>query len=150
MQSALLISHCVMFFFVGTDRVSLLLMFYFSLLYHPITQNTEKYVDFSDTSTENRHSYQQQVSVNSSTSVQTVIFNNSSLVGNDLMAQMNGSESLSSILTRSSNGSIHKQKTLSVSSAEEPLHISDVADLLHQQYAIITGMCLSIDLNLNF
>ncbi|XP_070494740.1 guanine nucleotide exchange factor DBS isoform X6 [Chironomus tepperi] len=101
---------------------------------------TEKYVDFSDTSqSENRHSYQQQMSVNSATSVQTVIFNNSSLTGNDLMAQMNASESLSSILTRSSNGSSHKQKTLSVSSAEEPLHISDVADLLHQQYAIITG-----------
>jgi hypothetical protein len=79
------------------------------------------------------------MSVNSATSVQTVIFNNSSLTGNDLMAQMNASESLSSILTRSSNGSSHKHKTLSVSSAEEPLHISDVADLLHQQYAIITG-----------
>ncbi|KAG5677173.1 hypothetical protein PVAND_006954 [Polypedilum vanderplanki] len=56
----------------------------------------------------------------------------------DSMAQMNVSESLTSILTRSSNGS-HKQKTLSISSAEEPLHISDVADLLHPQYAIITG-----------
>ncbi|KAL7048759.1 hypothetical protein ACKWTF_003480 [Chironomus riparius] len=101
---------------------------------------TEKYVDFSDPSqSENRHSYQQQMSVNSATSVQTVIFNNSSLTGNDLIAQMNASESLSSILTRSSNGSSHKHKTLSVSSAEEPLHISDVADLLHQQYAIITG-----------
>lgn len=57
----------------------------------------------------------------------------------DLMAQMNVSESLTSILTRSSNGSQHKQKTLSISSVEEPLHIADVADLLHPQYAIITG-----------
>lgn len=57
----------------------------------------------------------------------------------ELLAQMNASESLTSILTRSSNGS-NKQKTLSISSAaEEPLHIGDVADLLHPQYAIITG-----------
>lgn len=101
------------------------------------------YSDTTSASTvESRHSYQQQVSVNSAASVQTVIFNSS--VGNELIAQMNASESLSSILTRSSTGSKHK--SLSVSSAEEPLHISDVADLLHQQYAIITGKFL----NLNF
>lgn len=81
--------------------------------------------------------YQNQISVNSSTSIQTVIFNpNMSSSGDE--QQLNGSESLSSILTRSSTGS-QRQKTLSVSSAEEPLHIADVADLLHPQYAIITG-----------
>lgn len=61
----------------------------------------------------------------------------------DLLAHMNASESLTSILTRSSNGS-NKQKTLSISSAEEPLHIGDVADLLHPQYAIITGIITQI------
>src|SRR5690349_6559878 len=81
--------------------------------------------------------YQQQVSVNSSTSIQTVIFN-SNMSTDEAILQMNGSESLTSILTRSSNGS-QRQKTLSVSSAEEPLYISDVADLLHPQYAVITG-----------
>jgi hypothetical protein len=89
------------------------------------------------------HIYQQQVSVNSAASAQTVIFNSSMMaVNEELLAQMNASESLTSILTRSSNGSNnnYKQKTLSISSAvEEPLHIGDVADLLHPQYAIITG-----------
>jgi hypothetical protein len=56
------------------------------------------------------------------------------------MAQIDASESLTSILTRSSSSSNHKQKTLSISSTEEPLHIGDVADLLHPQYAIITGI----------
>lgn len=86
--------------------------------------------------------YQQQISVNSAVSAQTVIFNNSIMTSNEeLLAQMNVSESLTSILTRSSNGSNNnnKQKTLSISSTEEPLHIGDVADLLHPQYAIITG-----------
>jgi hypothetical protein len=93
-----------------------------------------------------QHRYQQQVSqvsVGSVASGQTIIFNSSSIMTNpnddSLIAQMNASESLTSILTRSSNGS-HRQKTLSISSAEEPkLHIEDVADLLHPQYAIITG-----------
>jgi hypothetical protein len=83
--------------------------------------------------------YQNQLSVNSSTSIQTVIYNpNMTGSGDEAGMQLNGSESLSSILTRSSTGS-QRQKTLSVSSAEEPLHIADVADLLHPQYAIITG-----------
>lgn len=51
---------------------------------------------------------------------------------------LNGSESLSSILTRSSCDG-HKQKKMSNSSNDEPLRIADVADLLHPQYAIITG-----------
>jgi hypothetical protein len=66
----------------------------------------------------------------------------------DLLAQMNASESLTSILTRSSNGS-NKQKTLSISSAEEPLHIGDVADLLHPQYAIITGTIKIFSFSIN-
>lgn len=97
---------------------------------------TERYEAHMSETTSRSQLYQQQVSVNSSTSIQTVIFN--SKMTDDALLQMNGSESLSSILTRSSNGS-HRQQTLSVSSAEEPLHIADVADLLHPQYAVITG-----------
>lgn len=83
------------------------------------------------------HIYQHQISVNSSTSIQTVIYNaNMSSSGDEVLAP---SESLSSILTRSSTGSQQRQKTLSVSSTEEPLFIADVAELLHPQYAIITG-----------
>lgn len=101
---------------------------------------TERYDTHLSETPQRSHIYQHQVSVNSSTSIQTVIFNpnNMSSSGDEAMLQLNGSESLSSILTRSSNGS-QRQKTLSVSSAEEPLHIADVADLLHPQYAIITG-----------
>lgn len=60
----------------------------------------------------------------------------SNACGSQLMA----SDSLNSILTRStnSNGS-QKQKTLSISSAEEPLYVGDVAELLHPQYGIISG-----------
>lgn len=99
----------------------------------------ERYETHLSEATQRSHIYQHQVSVNSSTSIQTVIFNANSMSssGDDAMV-LNGSESLSSILTRSSNGS-QRQKTLSVSSAEEPLHIADVADLLHPQYAVITG-----------
>lgn len=101
---------------------------------------TERYETHLSEAQQRSHIYQHQISVNSSTSIQTVIFNggNMSGSGDEVLAEMNGSESLSSILTRSSNGS-QRQKTLSVSSAEEPLHIADVADLLHPQYAIITG-----------
>lgn len=99
----------------------------------------ERYDTHLSEATQRSHTYQHQISVNSSTSIQTVIYNgNMSSSGDEAIMQLNGSESLSSILTRSSNGS-HRQKTLSVSSAEEPLHVGDVADLLHPQYAIITG-----------
>lgn len=101
----------------------------------------ERYDTHLSEATQRSHIYQHQVSVNSSTSIQTVIFNanmTSGVGGDDIVDHLMGSESLSSILTRSSNES-QRQKTLSVSSAEEPLHISDVADLLHPQYAIITG-----------
>lgn len=100
---------------------------------------SERYDAHMSETTPRSHIYQQQVSVNSSTSIQTVIFNsNMSTSDDEAILEMNGSESLTSILTRSSNGS-QRQKTLSVSSAEEPLHIADVADLLHPQYAVITG-----------
>ena len=106
----------------------------------PLSLSLEKYeCSESSQQQQNHHTYQQQISVNSAVSAQTVVFNNSMMAANEeLLAQMNASESLSSILTRSSNGS-NKQKTLSISSVEEPLHIGDVADLLHPQYAIITG-----------
>lgn len=97
---------------------------------------SERYETHLSEATQRNHIYQHQISVNSSTSIQTVIYNGAMASGDDV--QMNPSESLSSILTRSSGGS-QRQKTLSVSSAEELLHIADVADLLHPQYAIITG-----------
>lgn len=98
---------------------------------------TERYDTHLSEASQRSHIYQQQISVNSSTSIQTVIYKtNMSSSGDEV--QLNGSESLSSILTRSSNGS-QRQKTLSVSSAEELLFIADVAELLHPQYAIITG-----------
>jgi pleckstrin homology domain-containing family G member 4 len=97
---------------------------------------SERYETHLSEAAQRSHIYQHQISVNSSTSIQTVIYNGAMASGDDL--QMNASESLTSILTRSS-GESQRQKTLSVSSAEEPLHIADVADLLHPQYAIITG-----------
>lgn len=116
--------------------VSLTLIFIFQILLWFIS---ERYDAHMSEATSRSHIYQQQVSVNSSTSIQTVIHNsNMTSSGDEAILQMNGSESLSSILTRSSNGS-QRQNTLSVSSAEEPLHIADVADLLHPQYAVITG-----------
>lgn len=118
---------CVLFTFV-------LIIF---LAWNFILERYETHLN-SEVSQRTQHIYQHQTSVNSASSVQTVIFNGPMSSCDDPALQMNGSESLSSILTRSSNGS-HKQKTLSVSSAEEPLHIADVADLLHPQYAIITG-----------
>lgn len=99
---------------------------------------SERYETHLSEAAQRNHIYQHQISVNSSSSIQTVIYNGAMSSGDDPSAQMNASESLSSILTRSSGGT-QRQKTLSVSSAEEPLHISDVADLLHPQYAIITG-----------
>jgi pleckstrin homology domain-containing family G member 4 len=99
----------------------------------------ERYDTHLSESSQRSNIYQQQISVNSSASIQTAIFNpNMSSNGDEVLAQLNGSESLSSILTRSS-GETQRQKTLSMSSTEEPLHIADVADLLHPQYAIITG-----------
>lgn len=99
---------------------------------------SERYETHLSEATQRNHIYQHQISVNSSSSIQTVIYNGAMSSGDDPLVQMNESESLSSILTRSSGGA-QRQKTLSVSSAEEPLHISDVADLLHPQHAIITG-----------
>lgn len=114
--------------------IMLTLIFIFYIAWVFVAERYDTHL--SETSPRNQI-YQHQVSVNSSTSIQTVIFNpNMSSSGDE--GQMIGSESLSSILTRSSNGS-QRQKTLSVSSAEEPLHIADVADLLHPQYAIISG-----------
>ena len=117
--------------------VLLTLIFIFHIAWFLIT---ERYETHLNEPTQRSNIYQHQISVNSSTSIQTVIYNAnmSSSGGDEALVAMNGSESLSSILTRSSNES-QRQKTLSVSSAEEPLHIADVADLLHPQYAIITG-----------
>lgn len=49
------------------------------------------------------------------------------------------------LVQRNGGGGVHlgavaeQQMASSVSSAEEPLSVADVADLLHPQYAIITG-----------
>jgi pleckstrin homology domain-containing family G member 4 len=114
--------------------VLLTLFFIFHVVWCIIT---ERYETHLSEATQRNHIYQHQVSVNSSSSIQTVIYNGA-MSSDDPLAQLNASESLSSILTRSS-GCSQRQKTLSVSSAEEPLHIADVADLLHPQYAVITG-----------
>lgn len=115
--------------------ILLTLLFIFHIAWRFISERYETHLSEAQ---QRSQIYQHQVSVNSSTSIQTVIYNGAMSSGDDPLAQMNASESLSSILTRSSGGS-QRQKTVSVSSAEEPLHIADVADLLHPQYAIITG-----------
>lgn len=116
--------------------VLLTLIFIFRIAWIFITERYDS-THLSE-ATQRSHIYQQQVSVNSSTSIQTVIFNPNQMSSGDEVDHLNASESLSSILTRSSNEG-QRQKTLSVSSADEPLHIDDVADLLHSQYAIISG-----------
>lgn len=116
---------------------SILLTLFFIFLVVWRFVSAERYDTHLSESSQRSHIYQHQVSATSATSIQTVIFSGiMSSSGDEAIGNLNGSESLSSILTRSSNG---RQKTVSVSSAEEPLHIADVADLLHPQYAIISG-----------
>lgn len=115
--------------------ILLTLIFIFLVVWRFVS--AERYDTHLSESSQRSHIYQQQVSATSATSIQTVIFSGiMSSSGEEAIENINGSESLSAILTRSSNG---RQKTVSVSSAEEPLHIADVADLLHPQYAIISG-----------
>lgn len=86
------------------------------------------------------HKFQHQSSVTSTTSVQTVLhqsIQNSNNNNNGYGNSCNESESSNSLAY--SNMSQQAMNSLSISSAEEPLHIADVADLLHPQYAIITG-----------
>lgn len=59
-----------------------------------------------------------------------------------LEAPINSSGSLNSILNGNNGivvGIVSHPKNASISSAEEPLCVADVAELLHPQYAIITG-----------
>lgn len=59
-----------------------------------------------------------------------------------LEAPINTSGSLNSILNGNNGivvGAVCHQKNASINSAEEPLCVADVAELLHPQYAIITG-----------
>lgn len=76
--------------------------------------------------------YQHQTSVNSIASIQTVI-NNPAMSDDHLKSRLSIEETITTQSLR--------QKSLSVSSSNEesPLHIEDIADLLHPQYAIITG-----------
>jgi pleckstrin homology domain-containing family G member 4 len=76
--------------------------------------------------------YQHQTSVNSLASIQTVI-NNPAMCDDQLKSRASIEETITTQCLR--------QKSLSVSSSndEQPLHIEDIADLLHPQYAIITG-----------
>lgn len=92
----------------------------------------------------NQHIFQHQSSVTSSSSIQTVLHHGTSNMTNSNHSQINGSGSLSSSL----NNVIQPQQqyhqmnnnSSNVSSAEEVvLNVGDVADLLHPQFAIITG-----------
>lgn len=99
-----------------------------------------------------QHLFQHQTSVTSSASVQTVlhqsVYNMSSSQFNDnsstssfpIQNNVNSSGSASSLMT---NNSLQHHNQLSMASnlsiVEAGLSIGDVADLLHPQYAIITG-----------
>lgn len=99
-----------------------------------------------------QHLFQHQTSVTSSASVQTVlhqsVYNMSSSQFNDnsstssfpIQNNVNSSGSTSSLMT---NNSLQQHNHLSMASnlsiVEAGLSIGDVADLLHPQYAIITG-----------
>lgn len=99
-----------------------------------------------------QHLFQHQTSVASSTSVQTVLHqsihsmsasqhnDNSSTSSFPIQNNVNSSGSTSSLLT---NNSLQHHNQLSMASnlsiVEAGLSIGDVADLLHPQYAIITG-----------
>lgn len=102
----------------------------------------------------NHNVFQHQSSVTSVTSVQTVLSQNmqNSTNVNKLIENVcqNGNHfnlntfgSCSSLIT--TNGHVqttvreNMNSAVSVSSAEEPLSVADVAELLHPQYAIITG-----------
>lgn len=108
-----------------------------------------------------QHIFQHQSSVSSTTSVQTVyqqnILHNSTSNGvsspmlpagnastttsfNYANGSVNGDNNTGSINSLLSNAILHQMSTSSnVSVADEALNIGDVADLLHPQYAIITG-----------
>lgn len=85
--------------------------------------------------------YQHQTSVNSLASLQTVIYNPGEMSGG------------SSDLTKATTSPLHIEETITTrslrpksssmsssnSGEDSPLRIEDIADLLHPQYAIITG-----------
>lgn len=98
-------------------------------------------------STSHSHKFQHQTSVTSSSSIQTVIMNQS-VSSNASSTESTGNVSTNSQSQISSNGNLSTVRKnslspptnrLSVSSAEEPLCVGDVAELLHPQYAILTG-----------
>lgn len=121
--------------------------------YHSAHQNHQQNHQFNNY----HNAFQHQSSVTSVSSVQTVLnqsLQNSTNInrlienvcqnGNNF--NLNTFGSCSSLITTnghvSSNGSTIRDNMnsgVSVSSAEEPLSVGDVADLLHPQYAIITG-----------
>uniref|UniRef100_A0A182PZX4 CRAL-TRIO domain-containing protein n=1 Tax=Anopheles farauti TaxID=69004 RepID=A0A182PZX4_9DIPT len=121
--------------------------------YHSAHQNHQQ-----NHAPQNYHNvFQHQSSVTSATSVQTVLnqsLQNSTNINklienvcqNGNHFNLNTFGSCSSLITTnghvSSNGSLMRDtmnSATSVSSAEEPLSVADVAELLHPQYAIITG-----------
>uniref|UniRef100_A0A182NHA5 CRAL-TRIO domain-containing protein n=1 Tax=Anopheles dirus TaxID=7168 RepID=A0A182NHA5_9DIPT len=121
--------------------------------YHSAHQNHQQ-----NHQPQNYHNvFQHQSSVTSATSVQTVLnqsLQNSTNINklienvcqNGNHFNLNTFGSCSSLITTnghvSSNGSLirdNMNSATSVSSAEEPLSVADVAELLHPQYAIITG-----------
>lgn len=91
----------------------------------------------------NQHIFQHQSSVTSSASIQTVLHHGTTNMSNSTQSQLNGSGSLSSSLNNVIQHQQYHQmnnNSSNVSSAEEVvLNVGDVADLLHPQFAIITG-----------
>lgn len=70
------------------------------------------------------HIFQHQSSISSQVSVQTVFYQNGCIMGSSGSSQQSQGSANNVMI-----GSIY----------EEPLNVGDVADLLHPQYAIITG-----------
>lgn len=120
-----------------------LLVFTVFIIHHIVGNFvTERYAThFSrvDTQAQSSHNkqqiYQHQTSVNSVASIQTVIPNPA--MSDDQCKSRCSSSTIEETITTQSL----RPKSLSVSSSNEdqPLHIEDIADLLHPQYAIITG-----------
>ncbi|XP_058066484.1 guanine nucleotide exchange factor DBS isoform X1 [Anopheles bellator] len=122
------------------------------------SSNASSYHSVQHQHQHNHSSFQHQSSVTSINSVQTVLNQNlqnstnvnkliENVCQNGHHFNLNKFGSCSSLITTttghvSTNGSTTRDNmnsAISVSSAEEPLSVADVAELLHPQYAIITG-----------
>jgi pleckstrin homology domain-containing family G member 4 len=116
-----------------------LLVFTFFIIHHVVgIFVTERYathfsrVDTQAQSSHNKQIYQHQTSVNSVASIQTVI-PNLAMSDDQFKARSSIEETITTQCLRP------KSLSMSSSNDDQPLHIEDIADLLHPQYAIITG-----------